>query len=211
MTNNIEYISLGPDCNSSIAVRNLGLRERAYPFDWTVTSANAILSILDNDFEGYHTDVHMNWNGWVKNRYEVEFPNDFTKDCGDDWVNQHPEMIEKYNRRIQRFRDLMNADNPLVILLGHPMQDVLRIKQKIQEKYNRSNIYYIVKSSEAVEDENVFHMFEPDAAFDSAQWNDSELWRPTVERVKKLIEDKFTEYSSGQSPDLPSTNPEIQS
>ena len=70
------------------------------------------------------------------------------------------------------------------------MQDVLRIKQKIQEKYNRPNIYYIVKSSEAVEDENVFHLFEPDVILDSAQWNDSELWRPTVEKVQKIINDK---------------------
>lgn len=188
---NIEYISLGPDCNSSIAVRNLQLRKNAYPFDWVVAPANAIISILENDFSGYHTNVHMNWNGWVKNQYEIEFPNDFTKECGDDWVNQHPAMIEKYDRRIQRFRDLMNAENPLVIFLGHSMPDVLNIKKKIQEKYNRPNIYFIVKTGDRAEDDNVFHMFEPTDSFTSNEWNDSELWRPTVEKVQKIIENNF--------------------
>jgi hypothetical protein len=188
----VDYISLGPDCNSSIACRNLGLRKHAYPFDWVVANANAIVAIIENNFEDYHANLHMNWNRWIKNKYEIEFPNDYdTKTTDDGWKVEHEEVREKYERRIERFHQVMNKTTPLVILLGHTMSDVIRIKQTIGAKYNRKNVYYIVKSSETTNDDYIFPMLNPHDNLTSEQWNDSELWRPTVEKVQKIIESRL--------------------
>ena len=48
------YISLGYDCSVAYNIRKLNLAREALPFDWMkIPTINSIISILQNDFDGF--------------------------------------------------------------------------------------------------------------------------------------------------------------
>ena len=190
---NIDYLSLGQDCIPAVSLRNLGLRKEAYPFDWVLLHNDALITFLSNDFQDYHTNLAMNWNRWIKNtKYEVEFPHDYDTTTDEGWREQIQSVNEKYNRRIDRFRDLMKKDTPLIVFMSYDMYMSRVIRSVIQEIYNRKNIYYIVKHKDTniIEDDNIYPAIDQTQTFDIGAWNSHELWIPTLERVQKIIMNK---------------------
>jgi hypothetical protein len=189
-TAEIDYISLGGDCMPAINLRQLGLRKEAYPFDWVLLHNDTIATFLLNDFENYHSNLIMNWNRWIKNLYhEIEFPHDYDTTTDDGWRDQIPSVTEKYQRRIERFRNLMKKDTPLIVCMSYNMYMSRLIRQLIKEKYNRQNIYYIVKfkDEELVEDDNIFPAVVKGKKYSLEEWNAPEIWLPAIERVRKII------------------------
>ena len=190
----VDYISLGGDCIPAISLRNLGLRKEAYPFDWVILHNDTIATFLLNDFEDYHTNLAMNWNRWIKNtKHEVEFPHDYDTTTDEGWREQIESVNEKYQRRIERFRDLMKKNTPLIVFMSYDMYMSRVIRQVIKEKYNRQNIYYIVKYKDThlAEDDNIFPAITSDQTFTKDEWNSHEIWIPTLERVQKIISIKY--------------------
>ena len=45
-----ELISLGTTCTTAYQLKNLGLKNNKYPFDWSKSSINKINSVLQNKF-----------------------------------------------------------------------------------------------------------------------------------------------------------------
>ena len=71
-------ISLGEDCRSSDAARDIGIRQFALPFDWVVSRTPAIIECFDDDFERFHKNLHFNFrNTRVVDEYGIEFPHDY--------------------------------------------------------------------------------------------------------------------------------------
>jgi hypothetical protein len=94
------FVSLGISCTVASAIRNIGVRKAAYPFDWVVTYGG-ITNILKN-FEDY-------------------LPKDTQDICKLSNVffahNKFPDDLETMNRRIKRFNDLLNNNFDEIVFI----------------------------------------------------------------------------------------------
>jgi len=112
-------VPLGTTCCIAYNLDLLGLRHQAFPFDWVKMTLNQLLTVLEDDFQKWFeltvvktSDQHPllvdNWEDnrvstlVVQNSYGVKFYHDFK--ATDTLEAQLPAFIEKYTRRINRFR-----------------------------------------------------------------------------------------------------------
>ena len=110
------FISLGSACEVVANIENHGLRHASFPFDWLLSvGPQAITQVLKDDFQffldedyfdphPYHRDVIVN------RRYRIELRHDWLGTNLWDHFYQYretlPEIREKYQRRIARFKSL---------------------------------------------------------------------------------------------------------
>ena len=91
------FVSLGVDCGTANILRHLKIRNCSFPFDWVVTY-EGVTNIINNDFNDY---LPKN-NG---NKYEK-----LNVNSGALFLhNIFPQDIEKINRRIVRFKTLLET------------------------------------------------------------------------------------------------------
>jgi hypothetical protein len=98
------YISLGVDCGTASILKELSLRECSLPFDWVVTY-EGITNIITNDFENYLPSDDNNYEKLNKNNGTLFLHNNF------------PDDIEKMNKRIDRFKNLLETSNEKLIFV----------------------------------------------------------------------------------------------
>ena len=65
-----EYISLGESCCSALALKEIGLRKKSYPFDWVWARPSIILDVLEKDFKGWTDEVIT--NSIIRNKYRID-------------------------------------------------------------------------------------------------------------------------------------------
>jgi len=100
------FVSLGVDCGTANILKELGLRNFSLPFDWLVTY-EGITNIINNDF----TDFLPKKND--DDKYEK-----LNRTNGTLFLhNNFPDDIEKMNRRIDRFKNLLNTSNEKIIFV----------------------------------------------------------------------------------------------
>jgi hypothetical protein len=99
------FVSLGVDCGTANILTLLGLRGCSLPFDWVVTY-EGITNIINNDFTNY---LPKNDN----NNYKK-----LNKNSGVLFLhNKFPDDIENMNKRIDRFKKLLETSNEKIIFV----------------------------------------------------------------------------------------------
>jgi hypothetical protein len=123
------YISLGSDCSISYQLQVRNLRHISLPFDWIrINSLDDLIEILDNNFQFFNKNyleiirdsdkfplVDEEWNNNLnKNiilkhkKYNILFPHEISYDIDKIVIDKNIDiMVEKYNRRITRFFDII--------------------------------------------------------------------------------------------------------
>lgn len=101
----MNIIPIGIDCGVADALKKLNIRQHALPFDWNV-SYSGISDIIRNDFKDFIPTKRFGIqnNGIycsVYNKYNTLF-------IHEDWMKDKIKEQEKYQRRINRFRDLIS-------------------------------------------------------------------------------------------------------
>jgi hypothetical protein len=139
MENKKLYISLGMQCTTTIILKNLNKREKAYPFDWALThlgfmdsfikeiyKANNldhlydfVLDLKNNEVHAVYTSVAEkfiltkteNTKTIYNRKQKIIFPHD----------EYNQEIINKLKKRILRFKnDLLERTNEIVFLYASP-------------------------------------------------------------------------------------------
>jgi hypothetical protein len=99
------FISLGVDCGTACMLKQLGLRNYSLPFDWVVTY-EGITNIINNNFTNYLPQER-------DNKYEI-----LNRNSGTLFLhNNFPDDIEKMNKRIDRFKNLLETSNEKIIFV----------------------------------------------------------------------------------------------
>ena len=124
--------SLGFGCGMASSLKRLGLRMTSGPFDWIVGPCFEYrVELILNNFKDFFNkedlvlfdDTNKEFRPEDSNRrtdvYEnkktgFRYPHDFME--GDDFEATYPIVLDKYNRRIERFYEYLKDTNKRVLL-----------------------------------------------------------------------------------------------
>jgi hypothetical protein len=156
------FITLGFNCAPAKALKALGLRKYSLPFDWVITNNMRIVDCLEDDFQKFHKNLSLIMDGhWLIDEYGIEYPHDYpiNKDDSivDDWKNYHDDVLIKYQRRIERFKSVLNDPKPIIAIYLGPVQYSLLIKSYLNKRYNK-NVIFVVGTYEkniSIKDNNI--------------------------------------------------------
>ena len=112
------FVSLGSMCEPAHMLRFCEMRKAAFPFDWIVSfDGESIIEMLENDFQDFLNQNFFKTYGaaLLHTNYHLEFLHE-----GDWGGNQYLLNMEKlktkYERRIERFRQLKNYSGKVIFL-----------------------------------------------------------------------------------------------
>jgi hypothetical protein len=103
----------------------------------------------------------------------------------DDYEKYIDQVLEKYGRRIERFRNTMaDKTRPLIILYRGLYANALQIKLLLEKTYQRENIIVIVATKEILVQQNkAIIVCDPEI---NQIWNEIEIWRAAIEDAKRI-------------------------
>ena len=174
------YIPIGMNCYIANFLKSKKLRLFALPFDWNISSLHMSYNVLYNDFDGFldnlfiGTQTHRllfdeddNTKLTVSNslifpvickKYNILFPHDFPN------INDKTilDVKDKYNRRIQRFRHIINDPSKNIYLIYCDLNnDLNEFQTSVYQEYNpkllnlfKNNDIYIDKIKTLYEKHN---------------------------------------------------------
>lgn len=106
-----EFISLGTTCASAYQLKNLGLKNNKYPFDWCKSNINKISMALKNNFDEYNKitvnklsnnhQFHFQKNTSsyiVSNQYNISFAHELFNISDNNIIKFQDELINHINR-----------------------------------------------------------------------------------------------------------------
>lgn len=199
----INFISIGSDCSPAAAQRSLQLRNTALPFDWIVSNINAVEKCFNTDFKDFHKNLRLNSSkSRLIDSYGFLFPHDyprtktveFNETCiGDgvykeeagtyivpNWIIHHDTVLKKYERRIERFRNVIRDSKPLIILCRYnSSSDIIKIQNLLLKNYGVKKAYCVNSSSECFENDTIINIYTEK----NNKWNDSSVWLDGINRI----------------------------
>lgn len=133
--NAYEIIPFGLNCTPAHYLRGMGLRVTALPFDWNVTPVQSAIQLMENGFTDFMEAENLIFlppvdrllfdelgvQLEIKNdiitpvvckKYNILFPHDFPK----DYQGCLATVQAKYQRRIERFMELLNSNVHLIFV-----------------------------------------------------------------------------------------------
>lgn len=136
-----QVISLGFFCSVAIELEHMNLRSKSGPFDWTITSIEGLIGVIQDGFKDFLNPAYLvqdkEYPYIIKNtKYHIHFYHDFNLE--EPFEMQLPRVREKYARRIRHFYE----DVTQPTLFVRYIED--------QEEYDRicqeyTNILYLFK------------------------------------------------------------------
>jgi len=200
------YASIGSDCSPAATLKNIDLRRCAYPFDWVQTNIHGIERCLQEDFAQFHGPIQrMDHGRRMIDHYGFQYPHDyplvghseenddqvgkgiFEEDLHrpiiDKWLLYYPAVKEKYDRRIQRFRDLLNNPTPIIFLSRYPHVDARRLLDFLRNHYHRNDLYMVNSSPDAPQDQDATTGLYSVWTEQHGIWNQPECWREAIQTL----------------------------
>jgi hypothetical protein len=203
---------MGNDCSPAAALKTIGLRQTSLPFDWLQSSPAIIINAIKDDFRFFHKNLKLVKNGQrVMDPYGFQFPHDYptikTKEpevtnadetilldeskadysedkIVDNYIDYTEAVLEKYQRRIVRLRNILIDSKPLIILMRCHYNGAVMMKQFIDTKY-RKNTVIVLATKECYNTLNS-HIIICDPEKNSL-WNDHTIWDTAIKRAISVI------------------------
>lgn len=113
----MEIISLGSNCAVAYQLKQLQLRNQAYPFDWAKVSLNSLIKVLENNFNKYSKlsikKLSENHNTFDDNKPTYIVSNDYGITMAHELVDERNlKLFEiSLSKRVERFFELKNIVN----------------------------------------------------------------------------------------------------
>jgi hypothetical protein len=180
----MEYniITLGINCVPALILKDLGLRKYSLPFDWNVTNNMQIINCIEDDFRKFHRRlIFILDNHWLMDEYGIQYPHDYPTNedetIVENWQNYQENVLEKYQRRIERFKNILNDPTPIIALYMGLLSYAVVIKKYLEKKYNRTIIFVVAtyEKKNKNKDKNIIicNVYNNDDARNKTFWIDS--------------------------------------
>jgi len=199
------YLTIGHDCSPAAALKNLNLREFALPFDWVVSNINSLELCFESNFEYFHKHLIFNNNNTrLIDYYGFQFPHDYPligtsvieNDVGegvfgeengkcitDKWHDYYDIILNKYNRRIERFKNIINDTKPIIVLCRYNTSGVLELQRLFMKYYKIENIYFVNSYHEYFENDKIKNINTEKNDI----WNDIDIWKQGIQDIIQKI------------------------
>jgi len=192
----INYLTLGYDCSPAAVLRNLNIRKFALPFDWVVSDVNILEKCFEDNFSKFHKNLKFNYNKTrLIDEYGFQFPHDYqlnnmtninNNNVGegifgeeknnfitDNWINYYDVVLEKYNRRIERFKIIVNDINPIIVLCRYNTKQVFKLQEIFLKYFNKQNVYFLNSSNQVFEKSKIKNIYTEK----NGEWNNTNIWK----------------------------------
>uniref|UniRef100_A0A6C0AQA6 Papain-like cysteine peptidase n=1 Tax=viral metagenome TaxID=1070528 RepID=A0A6C0AQA6_9ZZZZ len=192
----INYLTLGYDCSPAAVLRNLNIRKFALPFDWVVSDVNILEKCFEDNFSKFHKNLKFNYNKTrLIDEYGFQFPHDYplnnmtninNNNVGegifgeeknnfitDNWINYYDVVLEKYNRRIERFKIIVNDINPIIVLCRYNTKQVFKLQEIFLKYFNKQNVYFLNSSNQVFENSKIKNIYTEK----NGEWNNTNIWK----------------------------------
>ena len=204
----VNYLTIGYDCSPAAALRNLGIRNFALPFDWVQSNIYSISRCFEDDFDKFHTHLQMNPSKTrLIDYYGFQFPHDYPfnntesvesietnvgegvfgeEKCSfikENWSDYYTIVKEKYNRRIERFRTIINDLTPIIVICRYNTQDVFELQKLFFKHYKRDDIYFVNSTLEKFENNKIINIYTEQ----NGEWNDTTIWKIGIDKMIEKI------------------------
>ena len=199
------YLTIGYDCSPAGALKVLNLREFALPFDWVISNIKFLQRCFETNFEYFHKKLTFNYNKTrLIDHYGFQFPHDYPltnmtnfennigegvfgeergKFITEKWCDYYDTVLDKYNRRIERFKNIINDTKPIIVLCRYNTKDVLVLQELFIKYYKNNNIYFVNSCNEVFENDYIKNIYtEKDN-----KWNDINIWKEGNDDIIKKI------------------------
>lgn len=195
---NYVFIPLGQDCSPAATLRELELRTTAMPFDWVSSSFAAMKACLSDDFLYYHTNL-QHIGSRMRDHYGFEFPHDYPFNAQEysidsnvewrtheyvnsqivsNWHDYYDTVKEKYDRRVERFRDIKTSSATIIVLTRNPVA-VSKQYRELLNTYYRRTVNFVVATTENYEDSTMVTC-NPER---QGGWNNASIWNEGIQRI----------------------------
>lgn len=207
-------LGIGHDCSPAAALRSMGLRQEAYPFDWVQTHSIGLRQCLSDGFLYFHGNLRLMEHGRrMIDQYGFQYPHDYpvigledeqekheiqekagegifaeemSRPIVSHWSTYYDLVKEKYNRRIQRFRQVFSGTKPIILFSRYPDNDARELLTWFREFYQRNDIYMVNSSSDGrhgIVNGCITVWTERDGI-----WNCADRWREGLDAVVHSLE-----------------------
>lgn len=95
-------------------------------------------------------------------------------------------MLDKYNRRIERFKNIINDTKPIIVLCRYNTRDVLQLQQLFVKYYKLENIYFVNSSKKVFENDKIKNIYTEA----NGVWNDVNIWKQGIDDIITKINDQ---------------------
>lgn len=145
------FVSLGWYCGVAASMSKYGLRSFSGPFDWYYSNFKGVIHFLETDFEDYlQRDNLRRVEEKNKDFKDVKYDMYYNHDIYESFEKEYDDIHNKYLRRIDRFRDIM--DKKICFIRAVRNQEELDyiwknesyINRVIKKGNDRSEIIYLV-------------------------------------------------------------------
>ena len=198
-------ISIGESCTGAIILRELGLRNEAYPFDWTISEFDSLFMSFSDRFHHFfdpQTLMVIEDNSAVIDYYGCIFRHDlpttrhnFERDDGnlpdegalcENWRQYVPNAYAKYRRRVERLQKALSGKHKVYFLryAGITAQSAVKLRDLIRTQYPKLDFTLVAigHGPEFVTDWKLkriknFYLPYP------AEWKNLDQWRPFFEEL----------------------------
>jgi hypothetical protein len=195
--NNINYISLGHSCSPAAAIKSLGLRKYSLPFDWIFSNCEKVIECIYEDFKHFHKNIKLNSEKTkIVDHYNFEFPHDYPTNVEnfnltdddivinediiiDNWYLYTNDVLEKYQRRIDRFNSIFKSNEDIIVFYRGSVSDVFKYNDCFKQKYNRHNIKYVIASVEYYKNDDIISC-NPEM---HGSWNETLIWGNALKEI----------------------------
>jgi hypothetical protein len=154
-----------------------------YPLENMDISSDKLsnINIHYNLYPSEKMDISINQLG------DIYIHEDKDQRISSKWKDYHPIILEKYNRRINRFLNIMNDKKPIICLSRYPTIHILHLHHFLSKYYNNNNIYVLNSSQEEFETKYILNINTEI----NNKWNDKEIWKIGFDKlINKLINTK---------------------
>ncbi|MBM7691244.1 hypothetical protein JOC77_000649 [Peribacillus deserti] len=199
--------SLGHNCLAGIQLRKNNLRPFAGVLDWVGSpSLPHVTLLLQNQFAGFLEQPNLQFRGYATdmdllvsdNIYQIYFNHDFKTDVNTPTnLAAYPEVKEKYNRRISRFKDkLANGQRLLFIRTQGTLEEITELEKVLSKivkndfrilVVNHTNVKGIVEKKWPLQKVCVVEL--PDTGFGTNEMfhvNDA-LWKTLLNGIRVTV------------------------
>lgn len=172
--NKTYFVPLGLTCTVAYQLNNLGIRTKAYPFDWSKLTLNKLIQVLKNDFKDYNDltikKYSENHNSYLlTNKYNITFAHELYENNHNNLINLQKILLT----RINRFKSLKNKQVIFIILqLDKNNKSLIELIKELKKYISNFKIIYITNQTCSFNNSNIIIINIDNNLID---WNDWKL------------------------------------